>query len=579
MKNTRSERAICHVCAPKRQHHEQKCQYQEQYNQQLFDACETGQYEKVVTLFRDHCVDIDARDVLYGSTALHKASRFGQKKIVEFLIDVGADIDAKEANNHGWSSLHWAGNKGHKDVVELLIMRGANIESINNDMGQTPLLSSCFYGKGDLVLMLLKNGANANATDRNGQTVLDIARGREHVEIEFFLRGYMNGKNIPLQGVDDSNTNSSLQSNSKIELFEACKNGEYSIVEELLEAGVYVNTMGNEGGTPLHFLCCHSGDRDIAKLLLDKGANVNAKTNSGVTPLHVAVFHGGDQDVVKLLLNRGADLEAKDNEGYTPLHYAGKKLAIVRILLERGAKKDIITEMLLEEDKDRHDDILAISDMAIGTLTVGRLYRGTSIAKDMAASRNRRLSASQLVSTVSKLRVHEENKSQIVTQTQLTPDPSSTKFDVFLSHNWGSDEEGRDNHARVGMINKALKERGLRTWFDEHNMLRNIADDMIRGIDESTATIVFVTSLYMVKVAGKGENGCGDNCKKEFEYSELKKTASHMIPVVMEKSCINPRNWEGQVCAVLGSRLYCSFFKEDQLESCIDDIVKKIQHL
>ena len=30
--------------------------------------------------------------------------------------------------------------------------------------------------------------------------------------------------------------------------------------------------------------------------------------------------------------------------------------------------------------------------------------------------------------------------------------------DVFLSHNWGKDGSGRDNHYRLSLINKGLKE-------------------------------------------------------------------------------------------------------------------------
>ena len=39
--------------------------------------------------------------------------------------------------------------------------------------------------------------------------------------------------------------------------------------------------------------------------------------------------------------------------------------------------------------------------------------------------------------------------------------------DVFLSHNWGPDESGRDNHERVSKLNEALKSKGIKTWFDK----------------------------------------------------------------------------------------------------------------
>ena len=38
------------------------------------------------------------------------------------------------------------------------------------------------------------------------------------------------------------------------------------------------------------------------------------------------------------------------------------------------------------------------------------------------------------------------------------------KTDCFLTHDWG---DGQANHKRVAEINKALKAKGLITWFDE----------------------------------------------------------------------------------------------------------------
>ena len=40
------------------------------------------------------------------------------------------------------------------------------------------------------------------------------------------------------------------------------------------------------------------------------------------------------------------------------------------------------------------------------------------------------------------------------------------RTDVFLTHDWGT-VDGVDNHARVAMVNRALQDRGLLTWFDE----------------------------------------------------------------------------------------------------------------
>ena len=41
----------------------------------------------------------------------------------------------------------------------------------------------------------------------------------------------------------------------------------------------------------------------------------------------------------------------------------------------------------------------------------------------------------------------------------------SSRTDCFLSHDWGNNN-GVDNHAKVGVINRALQDRALMTWFD-----------------------------------------------------------------------------------------------------------------
>ena len=45
--------------------------------------------------------------------------------------------------------------------------------------------------------------------------------------------------------------------------------------------------------------------------------------------------------------------------------------------------------------------------------------------------------------------------------------PLSLKTDVFLTHNWGNNQ---DNHKRVALVNAGLKKRGLLTWFDDERM-------------------------------------------------------------------------------------------------------------
>jgi ankyrin repeat protein len=62
-----------------------------------------------------------------GYTALQEAAEEGYLRIVERLIDHGADVNRPFAD--GRTPLWWAAGNGHIEVVELLIARGANVNA------------------------------------------------------------------------------------------------------------------------------------------------------------------------------------------------------------------------------------------------------------------------------------------------------------------------------------------------------------------------------------------------------------------------------------------------------------------
>lgn len=152
----------------------------------------------------------------------------------------------------------------------------------------------------------------------------------------------------------------------------------------------------------------------------------------------------------------------------------------------------------------------------------------------------------------------------------------SNKTDVFLTHDWGK-ELGQDNHARVAEINRRLQERGLVTWFDSEQMEGNVKKQMAMGIDNAQCIIAFITKRYIDKVGGLNAE---DNCQLEFNYAARRKTASKMIPVVMEERVRNTGTWDSEVGLVLGGRLYvdiCGDVYDDvYMDNCIDDLYDKI---
>ena len=101
-----------------------------------------------------------------------------------------------------------------------------------------------------------------------------------------------------------------------------------------------VNTLGRDGGTPLHAALrnCHS---DVALLLLEHNADPNSRDSRDETPLQIA-SRQGDIKVIRSLIGRRADLDAKNKDNETPLSLASGKGALeaARVLLNHGASVD-----------------------------------------------------------------------------------------------------------------------------------------------------------------------------------------------------------------------------------------------
>jgi serine/threonine-protein phosphatase 6 regulatory ankyrin repeat subunit B len=139
----------------------------------------------------------------------------------------------------------------------------------------------------------------------------------------------------------------SQSSGSTDALFSAIDRGDVRAVRRLLDAGLAVDSVGQNGRTALH-QAAKCGYPEIVGLLLDRGASVRALTSDGETPLNMAVSFDWcarlDPAVVELLIDHGADVEKRDHHnGWTPLyactlHDNGADVASV--ILRKGAKVD-----------------------------------------------------------------------------------------------------------------------------------------------------------------------------------------------------------------------------------------------
>lgn len=85
-----------------------------------FEAAQLGDIKWLVTnLERNMNMNVNAVDKI-GRTALMWAVDSQQPKMVQILLDYGAEIDVKECN--GRTAIHLAAMKGFSDILQLLIL-------------------------------------------------------------------------------------------------------------------------------------------------------------------------------------------------------------------------------------------------------------------------------------------------------------------------------------------------------------------------------------------------------------------------------------------------------------------------
>jgi len=129
--------------------------------------------------------DLDHRSTADGNTSLMIAVDRADSTRVRTLLDLGANPTI--ARNDALTALHMAANKGLVEIARWLLDEGADVNAKGGQMVCTALHMAAGAAQRGFVELLLERGADIAATDRNGYIPLDVANGTGAFEIAAIL--------------------------------------------------------------------------------------------------------------------------------------------------------------------------------------------------------------------------------------------------------------------------------------------------------------------------------------------------------------------------------------------------------
>ena len=257
-----------------------------------------------------------------GITPLMYAAAIGSPEAMQFLMDKGADVNAK--NTFGSSALIWAAADPRK--AKMLVAHGADVNAASK-LGHTPLLIAAMSDPSvETVRLLIAKGANIKAMDNAKKTALYMAtNGNDMETIRLLVDAGLDVNAPDMTGQTPLMNAASNQNLTAVKLLLA-KGANVNAVTRPPGARTVIGTPGLGKFTALGLACAFAPtDAEVVKTLLAAGADVNAPDGRGMTPLMLATATDHqDPEVIRALIAKGTDLKIKDVNGDNALDWAAK---------------------------------------------------------------------------------------------------------------------------------------------------------------------------------------------------------------------------------------------------------------
>ncbi|XP_038122478.1 alpha-latroinsectotoxin-Lt1a [Culex quinquefasciatus] len=256
-----------------------------------------------------------------GKTPLQEAEATGNRKMVELLLERGANSDERKLSRQ--MPIVRRKERSFREIHEMMESTKPNVKRhpVPNSVGETYTKRSGTAAVGELfekklltmVLFRLLHddqiesfylGTNVDETGAFDDVVLRTSfGGKSHVYC-LQAKHRKAGSSVNFNDLINMQQNLYLLKEFLIDLVS-------EIVTILLEHGCNVDSLCHDDKTPLHEACLNC-NFDVAQVLLERGANAHHRTSeNGFSLLHIAAQRNCPE-IIQLLIDNGLTLSHDD---------------------------------------------------------------------------------------------------------------------------------------------------------------------------------------------------------------------------------------------------------------------------
>ena len=326
----------------------------------LMVACQKKDNNDMIKYLVENGADVNFKNYTESNyyanynTPFLNACYYGDKEILGYLLDKGADVNAIDSYGSSAAKVISIERDDNQciDLIKMLIKRGYKIR--NKDLS-----SAVFFRKPKYVQFFVDNGVDLRGAGTNWMFMCGPEVEKKEIREIFINNGFdVNTRND--KGWSLLSLGASVFNNAEA-------------IEHILSLGADIELKNDIERTPL-LITAQCKRKVNMECLIKKGANINQKDNDGNSALMLAVKDCSDdyrfssgvednfRDVAEVLLKKGIDVNMVNNNGETALDVARKEEVInkgvIELLLQYGAKEGKEIEEKIEE---KEEDIVVIS--------------------------------------------------------------------------------------------------------------------------------------------------------------------------------------------------------------------------